>query len=316
MHPKSRRAELVDRRLLAASAKLGRWHVPARALTILAIYASSMALVCRPGFAYAGLLIWPFGGFVLAGFLNAAHDCIHLKHLPSRRGNRIMGVVWCTPILVNFTVYRYQHLRHHHHTGEDGDTEPHVVFPSVSAYVQALAGVAFWRHSISRLAQSWTGTFPVTIDTEQRVRDARWDMYVLTGWLVLVVVLTAQFPRLMVFAYWLPLLFYAPAVQFLSLPEHYGLSANADAEDKVRSVRSNGIVRFFLWNANYHAQHHAFPSIPALNLHNFDMATNGQYGGQMENSYLQFHIKLIRSLRAGQDAPFAKPGPGGRAKPA
>src|SRR6056297_1209114 len=43
--------------------------------------------------------------FILSGFLNAAHDCVHRRHFSTRSANRLAGVIWCTPLLINFTLY-------------------------------------------------------------------------------------------------------------------------------------------------------------------------------------------------------------------
>jgi len=83
--------------------------------------------------------LWPLMGFVLAGFLNAAHDCAHGTFVNSKTGNRIAGTLWCAPILVNFTIFKYKHLTHHRFTRVKGDTESLLPMTSVSDYARRMS---------------------------------------------------------------------------------------------------------------------------------------------------------------------------------
>src|SRR5438105_1009878 len=64
----------------------------------------------------AKVAVWPVMGLVLAGFLNAAHDCAHGTFANSKIGNRVGGILWSTPLLINFTLFKYAHLTHHRFT--------------------------------------------------------------------------------------------------------------------------------------------------------------------------------------------------------
>jgi len=207
-----------------------------------------------------------------------------------------MGAVWCTPLLVNFTVYRYQHLAHHQHTGEDGDTESWPLYRSLLAYLFTLTGFTLWRNSLFRIIRTFRDDFPASVTNEPRRCDARRDNWVICSWLALVMALTFMFPLILLFAYWLPLLFYAPAAILISLPEHYGLNDSVKGSGNTRTIRSNRLARFVLWNANYHAEHHSAPGMPSISLPLQHKATTGPDGNAQENSYLAFHFRLVTSL--------------------
>lgn len=100
----------LDKALLARLAKADRLRVTTRVLVVLATYAAVVTFALQPWSGWWALVCSAFLGFVLGGFINAAHDCVHRAHLRSRRGNRIAGALWSTPILLNFTSYRHQHL--------------------------------------------------------------------------------------------------------------------------------------------------------------------------------------------------------------
>lgn len=44
--------------------------------------------------------------------------------------------------------------------------------------------------------------------------------------------------------------------------EHRGLPEGGSIFDRTRSLRAGPLLRFLLWNMPYHAEHHAYPSVP------------------------------------------------------
>ncbi|MEU2061860.1 fatty acid desaturase [Streptomyces sp. NPDC013455] len=299
----------LDTALLRQLAMASRRRVAVRAVLILALYAAGVTASLRFGFSCGVALVSSAVlGTVLAGFLNAAHDCLHRSHLRSRRGNRIMGAVWSTPLLVNFSVYRYQHLVHHRFTAVEGDTESHRTYATVGSYLYALTGIALWRHTLAGLLESSRGTFPPSVNSEERRREARQDDVAIACWLVLMVALTFAFPREILLAYWLPLYFSGPAIIFLALPEHYGLYGSPEVTRNTRTVRSNPLARFVLWNANYHAEHHRYPAVATLNLHRLHRSMPVPHPIQ-EKSYLGFHTKLVKAISAKDQSSLKGPDP-------
>jgi len=276
--------------------KVNGWRIFLRVFLIFLVYFFLAIVLLNPGYLYLGLILWPFMGFILAGFLNAAHDCIHNTQLRSRDANRIAATMWCTIIFVNQTMYKLQHLAHHRYTCVDGDTESH---PNLTlwSYFFALTGISFWRGVFMTVMRVWKGSFPKSVNTNHDKIKAKWDNIILLIWLIIVSILTIFFPRPLLFGYWIPLIFYPPAIILLSLPEHYGLHGIANVSGNTRSVRSNAILRFFQWNGNYHAEHHFNPGIPALKLNDFYIQRiSSQPLLIEERSYLKFHLTLVGKL--------------------
>ncbi|MEU4890927.1 fatty acid desaturase [Streptomyces sp. NPDC044780] len=288
----------LDKELLAKLATADRRRVALRAGSILVIYAGTVYLALRPAVGWWAVLFSLFLGFVLSGFINAAHDCVHRAHLRSKRGNRIAGMFWGTPIMLNFTIYRHQHLVHHRFTGVEGDTEPEETFETLRGYLHTFSGIPVWPGLAKRIIRTWRKEFPASVSTDERRRDARLDNWVLTGWLVLMVILTIAFPYALLIAYWLPLAFVVPAIFFLSLPEHYGLWGVPEVTRNTRTIESNSFVRFFVWNANYHAEHHRYPAVASLNLHRLRKALAEPHP-ITGKSYVGFHAGLVSALWKG-----------------
>ena len=46
------------------------------------------------------------------------------------------------------------------------------------------------------------------------------------------------------------------------MPEHTGLPNTGTQIERTRTIRSNALVRWWMWNMPYHAEHHAHPAVP------------------------------------------------------
>lgn len=290
----------LDKPISSICPRLESWRVPVQSLVILIIYACSAAIVLTPGLKYTAIILCPFMGFILSGFLNGAHYCIHRFNL-SKSWSRVLGVFWSTPLFFNFTITRYHHLIHHKYTGVQGDTDSHATYNSLAAYLYSLTGISVWARLMLRIFRTWKGDLPTFINSNHQRRNVKIDNFIVSIWLVMALILTAFFPSTMLFIYWLPMAFYPAFAVILSMPEHYGLNGVAEIKYNTRSVRSNRFVRFFQWNGNYHAEHHTFPSIPTLSLrslHNIGF----EFSQNNENSYIGFHIKFIKNFILKRDA--------------
>lgn len=267
----------------------------ARTGAILASY-TALAWLSVALFPHLAALLPILGcAFILSGCLNAGHDCVHATHLGGARWDRRAGALWCLPILVNFTIYRRQHLVHHRHPGAPGDTEHHSHFANLASYLRAQSGLGFWAAIVRRIVLTWRGDFPASINSDRWIRAARADNRLILLWLSAVGVVTLWQPWAMLAIYWLPLLFYPVYALFFSLPEHFALQDETRCWPRARDVRSNAVVRFFQWNANYHALHHRRPGVPAYALGSTHRAA-GPAIDPVERSYLAFHLRLARTL--------------------
>jgi fatty acid desaturase len=299
-------AELV---LSAAERRRLRDHRPYRnavqSVLIVASYGALAAGGAVIGQWWAWAVAWWFQGFILSGFLGAAHDCAHGTFARTRRANHVAGALWASVVLFNFTLYRYYHIEHHRHTSVEGDTEPPGMFHTVGDYFRNLPTtaffVSFWRMS----ADAERGRYPHFIRTARARKAVRVDNRVLLGWLVLTVVATVLWPGPAVRFYWAPLMVYFPMVFLTSLPEHYGCDVGPDVRRNVRSMAANPLFRLFFWNGNYHAEHHLHPWVPSYHLHRLH-GLIGHHFAFRETSYVGFHARLVWGLLRGDSPSSAK----------
>lgn len=297
-----------DTRPAASSAELNRQpdssRSAARIALILATYlalATGAIYAARAGGALL-LATMPLVlgcSFILSGFLNAAHDCVHATQFDRRVHNRVAGALWCTPILIVFTIYQRQHMVHHRYTGVPGDSEGHANYSNLTDYCLNQAGLNYWRALVQRLGLSLRGQFPDSVRSPRQQGAARLECAAIMTWLGLCFVLTWLWPLELMFGYWLGLLVYPAFAMLFGLPEHYGLALSGQPWPKARNVRSNVLVRFFQWNANYHAFHHRHPAVPGTKLAAAP-CTADFAADPCEPGYLRFHRRVIANIGALQ----------------
>jgi fatty acid desaturase len=276
------------------------WKASGRTLAIVGLYAGLSVL----GFALhrwpAWLAIWFTQGCILVGSYSAMHEAAHGTLYPSRWANRLTGPMWASTILVNWSLWRSFHLEHHAHTGTDTDPKLKHRFTITSPWqylLLPLGGLAFmgelWLQSLGTLF----GRFPDYVRRGAGRTAIRIDAAVLlavTAALVLGIVLV---PSVVVFAWLAPMLVtFCIALPATGMSEHYGCAFGGEVFDTTRSVQSNRLFRFFVWNNNFHVEHHLMASVPfhqAPKLHAYLAPRLNHFSP----SYVSFHRDIIRSCR-------------------
>ncbi|MEM7543213.1 MAG: fatty acid desaturase [Pseudomonadota bacterium] len=234
------------------------------------------------------------------------HECTHRTAFKSKLGNRIG--VWLTGIPFGMApaVYRTFHYEHHRHT-QDPDKDPELTDPRYAHWPENVLGwivmasgyglimlklrplIAFLRLPIEqwRDIASWAPK----IDNP---RGLKRECYVIAGlWLVFVgaSLFWVKNGIWLVAAAWLAHGFQALWVA----SEHTGLPPKGTILDRTRSVISNRFVRWWLWNMNYHAEHHAWPGIPWYRLPLAHEEVRESLGS-LANSYGALHANIIRGV--------------------
>ncbi|MBL4703358.1 MAG: fatty acid desaturase [Flavobacteriales bacterium] len=75
--------------------------------------------------------------------------------------------------------------------------------------------------------------------------------------------------------------------------EHNGLPHEGNILNKTRSIKTNGMVKLLMWNMPYHAEHHAYPSIPFHQLPSLQQEIWDELVNK-EESHFQFHLKVLK----------------------
>lgn len=204
--------------------------------------------------------------FLLATIFAPYHECTHGTAFATPAYNRwaltLVGVLYG----VSWHAYRKFHFQHHAHT-QDLQKDPEIMmdpdslspWPNTPArWLITLTGARFLASKISAMGACWIpgakrfAEFPPRVRNESRVISAFWL-------LVLIAALSGvsgAWPLVVAFVL-------AHVVEGLWLTtEHSGRAEGGTILERTRTVRSNAFVRFFLWNMNYHAEHHGWLGVP------------------------------------------------------
>lgn len=224
-------------------------------------------------------------GFVLSLILPIMHEATHGAIARSGFTNRLVGWIAGALLLVDFDRYRSMHLRHHCIAGQSGDPEEPVVLRNGRDYFLHLTP---WYFLLPFWYLSWKWLY------ERPARKPRVGQLGLVFFAVVLVLSTALWPAAFAVGYWVPLFASAGFMFITTAHEHIPL--NEDAVPLTRTVRTNAVLEFLLWNSNYHVAHHAYPSTPFEHLPYFERQAHTDQT-RCSNSFATFQLDLLRDAR-------------------
>lgn len=247
-------------------------------------------------------------------FFPSLHESGHRTAFATKRLNDV--VCWISAILMlqSPSFFREFHGQHHRET-QDPETDPEICEapeyldgwpPNVVIYLGLacgqllMMGKLMFTAACSLIAgeEMWTKLFPF-IRARKRAQIARESRLVL---LVLTAITAAGITWVPGFGY--VLLAWPLAhlwLGFYLMPEHTGLPNDGSQLHRTRTVKSNALVRWMMWNMPYHALHHAHPAIPfhAVPEANARIADDLEH---VSSGYIAFHIEALgRSLGLWRD---------------
>lgn len=214
-------------------------------------------------------------GAALCTFFPPLHEAGHKTAFKSSWLNEV--VVWfCAIMMLQApSFFREFHWQHHRKT-QDTEHDPEIAgapdllgqWPSNPiVYLVLASGQLLWAGKLMftvfcalvPFGALWEKAFPF-ISPKKRRRVA-WESRLvllilgLGGWL--------GWTMIPGFAY---LLLVWPIshvfLGFYLMPEHTGLPHDGTQIHKTRTIKSNALVRWLMWNMPLHAEHHAYPAIP------------------------------------------------------
>ena len=81
-------------------------------------------------------------------------------------------------------------------------------------------------------------------------------------------------------------------------PEHNGLPHEGSIMEKTRSIKSNAVLRWWMWNMPYHAEHHAYPAVPHHALPQLHVLLDKELIHQ-DSSHANFHGQVLQDTTIG-----------------
>lgn len=210
--------------------------------------------------------------WVWSGLFAPFHECTHRTAFRSVRGNRLGAWLTGIPFGMAPSVYRTFHYEHHRHTQNLAE-DPELLNPAYAHWpntrrdwwiansgygllmlkLTPLLGFAFKPRSRWPEFAPWArhANEPDRLVLECRILLFIWVVFLLG-------VLALPGGLWFWFTAWFTHVFQTLWVS----SEHSGLPLTGSILARTRSVRSNPFVRYWIWNMNYHAEHHGWPAIP------------------------------------------------------
>ncbi len=235
------------------------------ACVALVVYVSSSHLAA---FVSAILL-----GAVWTTLFAPFHECTHQTAFRSRRLDCIGAWLTGIPFGMSPMVYREFHFAHHRYTHdphkdpEIAGTPRHGAWPnSPRAWLDSITGLRLlWLKvrlmcSLALSSTSQAELPPPWDDPDQRSTIIWQSRVVALIWAILAILALLQVRGAgwILFAL-IPCHFFQ---QVWLTTEHTGLPHEGNILNRTRTMHSSAFVKWWLWNMNYHAEHHAWPAVP------------------------------------------------------
>ncbi|KVQ41231.1 hypothetical protein WT21_27285 [Burkholderia territorii] len=179
----------------------------AKVVGAIAVVSLVAWLACRSGNAMGRIVLMLAEGFVLSGFLNLAHECLHRSLVSAKSVNAIIGNLAANVLFVNFTAYTDKHLKHHRCLATEEDTESASRFDTLRAYAGAMTGVGFLVSNLRLNVHLIAGGAPSYLATVRRKVRARNEARFIAAWLLAIAAATCAWPSALVTAYIGPVFF-------------------------------------------------------------------------------------------------------------
>ena len=241
---------------------------------------------------------WAYGT-CLAFLFAPLHETIHYTAFRRRWLNRGVSLACGWILVLPPRFFRAFHLEHHRHT-QDPERDPELVGAPLRTwrhYLWRVSGAQYWVRQIRVIARHAAGRvtepYIAPVERPRVVREARMFLasYAVAGAVSAVIGSTA------LLWFWIvPLLLGQPMLRLYLLAEHTGCPTSPDMLENSRTVRTNSLVRFLAWNMPYHAEHHAYASIPFHALPRAH-AVLAPFIRNRSHGYARVHRNLVRNLR-------------------
>ena len=210
------------------------------------------------------LLLLPLGvAQVMLFTLN--HEAIHRTAFASRWLNdwiaRVCGVLLVLPP----EWFRFFHFEHHRYT-QDPERDPELGGSAPETrwqYIRHVSGIPLWiasaRVVLSNAFASPKDPFVPKSGRAKVRREARILVALYAALLTLSVVLQSA---VLLWLWVVPMLLGQPFLRLYLMAEHGRCAFVANMFENSRTTFTGPVIRFFAWNMPFHAEHHAFPTVP------------------------------------------------------
>jgi fatty acid desaturase len=211
----------------------------------------------------------------------------------------ICGVVHLMPSIW----FREFHMQHHRHTQDtEKDPELGTEHPkTIGSYIFLITGIKIWVDLVNNFFRLFSGNAKESYinkhNSKKVVIEAR---IVFLIYLLLFFVSFNLNNGILLYAWIIPMIIGQPFLRLFLLAEHGFCDLTTDMTKNSRTTKTNFLVRFFMWNMNYHTEHHYTPGIPFHKLQEYQKNIEHKVKYR-ELGYFNFHKKYLMRLLNQKD---------------
>jgi fatty acid desaturase len=214
-------------------------------------------------------LVWPAmmaHGVALVFLFAPLHETIHRTAFRSRWLNDVLAFVIGVLLVLPREYFRAFHFAHHRFT-QDAANDPELAAPKPANAAQLLwhaSGAPYWIAGFRGLLSRAAGRLPEPFYATERVRrGVTLESRVVLAIYAAAALLSVAAGSTFLLWYWvIPALLGQPMLRLYLLAEHSGCPRSGDMLENSRTTYTNALVRMLAWNMPFHAEHHAWPSVP------------------------------------------------------
>jgi fatty acid desaturase len=237
-------------------------------------------------------------GTVLAFLFAPLHETIHMTAFRSRALNRCVAFLCGLILFLPSQYFRDFHFAHHRHT-QDESRDPELARPkpeTLGQYLLVLSGIPYWSEQAQLLLRLAAGRVTEPFIPERRQRSVVREARLLVCLYAVIALLSIDAGSIAAIEYWLlPLVFGQAVLRAFLMAEHTGCPLVPDMLRNSRTTRSNPLMRWLVWNMNFHSEHHAYPALPFHALPKAHRLLRDKIAVQA-SGYIAVHWALVRRL--------------------
>ncbi len=270
--------------------------------------AATLACSSTPTIMIVGVVLL---GILYARNLEFMHAALHGGLLLGGRANRTVGALLGAPMLVSFSLWRREHAQHHRDVRDEGFAYE---YGRLNSFFELFIHLFMLRHlwrsiraitRFDKLSVTGCNTHNLTRCEAGGKKIGALSLsegYLASGaFVVLLAVVSAITRHPYIATLWLlPLPIACITHTLIELPEHFGRRTTArDPFLNSRIVRASKMMSWFVLYNNFHAMHHARPSLP---IHLLPDAYAESRSGLWPNepTYIAFYRSLLGFFLTGR----------------
>lgn len=245
--------------LTARSTARGLLHLAGHSAVI--VFFTTYVAFGLPGWWLAMLPL----GITLAFLFTLQHECTHQTPFRAPWLNEVVGHACALILIQPFGWFRAFHMAHHRFTNDpdrdpelQGDAKP----DTWPAFIWHLSSLGYWAAKARTLWANARGDLDASYVSPRAVPRLKTESRVLIGVYILALLFTFLVSPILIWVWLAPLALGFPVLRLYLLAEHGRCPQVANMFLNSRTTLTNNIVNFLAWNMPYHAEHHAFPTVP------------------------------------------------------